>query len=168
MKKLLFILLLLPILLQAQEIGRFPFPWAVVVASSEPENMLSNGTFDNTDDWRDNYDSWEITGGVAEYDGVANGLIYQDSASMITAFSPETDYKITFTIDNATATQCYMFFGNGLYYRYVPQTEYPDGTHTVYFTTPIAGTLQPNGLKIFAGNVGGAFTIDNVILELDE
>jgi hypothetical protein len=130
--------------------------------------MISNGTFDDGTDWSDNSDSWEITGGLAVYDGVANGLIYQDSASMVTPFSPETDYKITFTIDNATATRCYMFFGNGLYHRYVAQAEYDDGTHTVYFTAPVAGTLQPNGLQIFAGNAGGAFTIDNIIVELDE
>ena len=168
MKRLILILFAFICLTGYSQVVKSSVNYMAQSGGSPPSgNMISNGTFDSGTDWALYNGSYVISGGVATYDDVTNDLIYQDSASMVTPLAPNTDYKLTFTIVNTTATLCYIFFGNGLYHRYVAQTEYTTGTHTVYFTTPAAGTLTPNGFQIFAGDAGGAFTIDDILLELD-
>jgi hypothetical protein len=166
MRKILFILCLFFITISLS--GQFTRAnsFYVNLSSSTPvSNMLTNGTFDNGSNWASLGANFTIGGGLASYSGTNNDCIRQTSAQMISPVLINTAYKVTFTINNTSTPNCYIFFGSyGISVRYVSQTNYTSGTHTVNFTTP--SDIEGGGFCVFAGTTGGTFTIDNIILEL--
>jgi hypothetical protein len=161
MKRILFILLLFPLIASAQ-IGRFPFYTAPVVAEAPPagDNMISNGEFADTTDWNEQSAGFTIADGVLSYTGTAVAVCAQTAEHMVDSLQYSTDYTFTMYVVSSSP---------GLYFRLRTATNvnlagganYTTGTVTLNFTTPASPAMR--GIQLYVwGDADG--TIDNVTL----
>lgn len=170
MRKLLIIpFLFLFLQVEGQIIRANGFARAQVVAAST--NMISNGTFDNGDDWATNNGAaWTIGSGYATYDyNGGNGRLYQEAAQMISATQINTAYTVKFTITKVSGTDgnpsLALVNYNGTVV-YVNWTNGVEGNNTFNFTTP--ADIGDGGLGIlFSAGRDWVLTIDNVEMTAD-
>jgi hypothetical protein len=124
--------------------------------------MITNGTFDDSDDWVLGA-NWAIAGGTANYtDGTSNDL-EQTNAVMASAITASTYYRISFDITASVSGQfdieCY---GGGIVY--VSVNNYATGHYDIDFTSPAdVGTA---GIRFdTTSNSESDFSIDNISLK---
>jgi hypothetical protein len=163
MRQVLFIALLFPVLAFSQ--GRFPFPNTAHLGAVAPANMVSNGTFDNTDDWTTSSE-WTIAGGVATYtDGVANTNMVQAAVDMVEDMVASTAYTIEFDITIVSGNAVIRFYTADISATLIAEDSYADGHHSKGFTTGLGSEF---GIAIqgrFASD--NDFSIDNIVLTAD-
>ena len=120
-------------------------------------NLVTNGTFDSTDNWTVQ-SHWSVSGGVAIYNDTGNSALYQS-----VSFKQGSSYRLRFNISNASTT-ARLWIGNlagtnayvGGGYQSLSNGSY-DYTFTV--------SQDESELKFFAHTDGGTFSLDNVVLE---
>lgn len=111
--------------------------------------LVTNGSFDNSSSWG-MQSSWSISNGSANYDGISSHYIEQSNV-----FSANTNYKITFTISNNTSG--IISIRDGAAATLVPNTNYTNGTHTLYIKSN-----TNTALRIYGVGGSGTLSIDNV------
>ena len=169
MRKLLFLLLLLPIGLFGQVVSTSVY-FAPAVAGGAPPfdgGLMSNGNFaSGATDWTVPA-RWSIVGGFATYDDVTTGdnNLIQFAADMAGAIQTSTGYTITFDIGISSGNANIEILNGGQGTTYVATANYAAGSHTINFTTPSNIWGEDNGLVIRARNTSdNPFTITNITL----
>lgn len=157
MRYLIVLFIIISSVASAQRINTSVF-FAPLAATSSG-NMISNGTFDDETGWvLDSY--WSIGSGVASYDALSAGNIYQIDASMVTSILPNTTY--TFKLD-ITATgfkaNFYLFNSDGVVYYDLHISYEGTANDLEYeFTTP--SDVGVGGIRLNSSN--WTFSIDNI------
>ena len=160
MKKLIFLLLLIPFALQGQVLPGAVSSQSVGAAVSDTlsSEMITNGVFDSTTGWT--YEAiWSISGGHATYDNVSAGYyLNQSNADMISPTENNTTYRMefdivgnaSFRIESAVRLTIFVDYGG-----------YNTGHHVVRFKI----TAGYGGGITITANGNGVFTIDNISLK---
>ncbi len=119
--------------------------------TSEQDNLVVNGDFEDGENGWTLDSNWSITNGVATSDGLSNGFITTDD----TIFTSGTTYKVTITVSGRTAGRVSLpYDGSGATYINT------DGEHIQYYT-------PDNTEKAFIyGRDGFDGSIDNVSVQL--
>jgi hypothetical protein len=164
MRKLIFIFLLFPLVLQGQVMktpGRFGF-YTPPILPAYPE-ILTDGDFSEGETYWTIVGGWTIADGVATYGDVVSSTFWQAITSA-DSLQASTDYILTFDVTIASGN-AYMQFSNKAYtVTYVALAYYANGSHSVEFTTP--ANIFAGGFNI-RGHTGssGSFTLDNISLK---
>lgn len=139
--------------------------WFAPPASADtlgPE-MISNGGFDDANDWTI-VNNWTISGGVLIYDDVANNNVYQLTEEMISEIEPNTTYRVTCDIDISSGLANFRIANINNSVVYIDYANYADGFNIIRFTTPADVSLK--GFLIRGTTDSGAsFSIDNISMK---
>jgi hypothetical protein len=163
MKSILIILMLLPVPAFGQMVKTGVVTTRVVAAALS--NMISNGTFDDGTDWGI-ISNWTIGSGVASYDDVSSGYLYQTPGNMVVAIEANTAYTLEFDISISSGNARILFGEIGASVDYIVAANYINGHHAINFTTPAnigSGGFLIQGIYQTTDN---PFTIDNITLVL--
>jgi hypothetical protein len=135
-------------------------PFHRAVATAAPgANMVSNGTFDNGDDWTLS-SSYTIAGGVLVFDNVTPATAVQTDGQMVTPLSVETDYTVSFDIISGTGS--YVVIQNAAQnVVYVAGAVRGVGSYSFNITSP--DNLQGGGICIYCLD-NTTFTLDNLVI----
>lgn len=125
-------------------------------------NMISNGTFDNSDGWTLDAE-WSIAVGVASYDDTDDGRLQQIASSMNAPIETSTDYTLTFDITSSGTAR--ITFYTGLFVVLVPQASYPPDSYELNFTSP--SSIGNASFSVYGVSSLQAFAIDNIVLTKD-
>ena len=120
-------------------------------------NLVTNGTFDSTDNWTVQ-SHWSVSGGVVNYNDTGNSALYQS-----VSFKKGSSYRLRFEISNASTT-ARLWIGNlAGTYAYVGggYQSLSNGSYDYTFTV----SQDESVLKFFGHTDGGTFSLDNVVLE---
>ena len=130
-----------------------------------PTNMISNGTFDNGDDWTLT-NGITITGGYLNCALVWQANVTQPAANMVQAMVPSTDYTISFDVSNSTGGgPRFLVLTEASWTTLVAEASYSDGSYSINFTTP--GTIEASaGLRLAFYNDDETGLLDNISLIL--
>jgi len=123
------------------------------------DNLMTNGTFDDSTDWDTSASSWSIGGGKASYDGVVGPqFLIGINGNGVVTINKYT--RLQFAISNGTAR---IQIQDGAGRVLIGLANFSAGAHEVYFT-PTA--TQTSGIKIRAFTIsGGAFDIDDIVMQ---
>lgn len=163
MRKLFISLSLLLFLLPLNgQIGRYPF-YSYIQRDTLGSEMLSNGGFNDGTDW-EIVANWSISGGVATYDDIANGNIYQLTEDMLHEVEPNTTYRVTLDVSISSGDAIFRFTTINSVVVYVDYANYANGSHVIRFTTPADVGLK--GFLIRAQALSSAtFSLDNISMK---
>jgi len=134
----------------------------------EVNNMIYNGTFDNSDGWTI-AGNWTISDGIASYDVLASNYIGQAAEDMNVAIEASTSYIITIPVTIAEGEYTGVSIGNSNYsVIYGFNTQYSEFPIIVAFTTP--SDIGVGGICIRASSSSStaSWSMDNITLVLDE
>lgn len=158
---ILFALLLLP--LEGQGIIRANPFYSYIQRDTLGSEMLSNGGFNDGTDWVI-VANWSISGGVATYDDIANGNIYQLTEDMLHEVEPNTTYRVTLDVSISSGDANFRFTNINNAVVYVDYANYANGSHVIRFTTPADVGLK--GFLIRAQALSSAtFSLDNISMK---
>jgi hypothetical protein len=130
----------------------------------EPENMIANGTFDNSNFW-DTTNEMTITGGVASYSGTdasaSPSALFQIGPDMLQDMVSSTTYTLSFTVVTSGAGLFITITNGNQTVTFIAGTNYNTGTHVLEINTP--ANLEVGGIRFNVwGNANG--TIDNITM----
>jgi len=112
--------------------------------------LVTNGSFDTDSDWTKG-SGWTISGGKANYDGVASIGDLSQSIS----FSAGKVYKYTFTISSLTQGGVRVFVGNT-----VGATHSSNGTFVGYITYSSGGSTILQARSSFIGSIDNVSIVE--------
>ena len=168
MRKLLFLLLLLPIGLFGQVVSTSVY-FAPAAGGAPPAEIFTNTGFADATGWATGYADAgvpTITGGVASLAYSASGwcYVYQSSANLTTPIVANTAYTLMFDLTR-TATIYFTARSTSAQNYIAEQTYTTNGTKTINFTTP--ADVGSGGFSFRFQSLGAnTVTMDNVSLKL--
>jgi hypothetical protein len=132
----------------------------------EPENMISNGSWDDGDtDWTYT-GAFDVSGGQMVHDGETSyGSFTQADGSMVTSIVAETDYRlqINITLSGANPMGFVIQNSNGVIEYGTDMYDCGNGTTTIDFTTP--ADIGIGGIRFrFPFEAGGSGAVNWVTL----